>query len=355
MGASGQVKAAVRRLRAQLEDQRYHARHRAEAAAIVRRIESYKGKVAAELFRRADAYAADALGWRGYAPWLKVYAAVSGTFKDGWIPDNYYGRVVMPLVNGRYRQIAGAKTFLNRVLQSNRVPDLAYVLHGRFYSRELKPLTESELRRVLFARGDRAVFKPEGASRGRNFRVLRPSDLDLSEIKRLGNGVFQEFVRQHEFFDGIVSSSVATLRITTAIAADGIASPRASYLRVGRAADACVQSSSHVRIPVSIRTGQLGTLAYMPDWSTVEKHPDTGFAFAGATIPYINGAFKAVCDLHASFPHLTCIGWDAAIDAAGQTQILEWNAVHNDIKFSEAVTGPCFTGLGWEDLWRTPN
>jgi hypothetical protein len=30
-------------------------------------------------------------------------------------------------------------------------------------------------------------------------------------------------------------------------------------------------------------------------------------------------------------------------------KIVEWNG-HTDIKFSEAATGPCFLGLGWERL-----
>ena len=30
------------------------------------------------------------------------------------------------------------------------------------------------------------------------------------------------------------------------------------------------------------------------------------------------------------------------------TKVIEWNAKHCDIKFSEASTGPCFLGLGWE-------
>jgi hypothetical protein len=31
---------------------------------------------------------------------------------------------------------------------------------------------------------------------------------------------------------------------------------------------------------------------------------------------------------------------------------MEWNALHNDIKFSEATQGPCFTDLRWERFAR---
>lgn len=32
----------------------------------------------------------------------------------------------------------------------------------------------------------------------------------------------------------------------------------------------------------------------------------------------------------------------------GNVGLMEWNAGHNDIKFSEATQGPCFHDLGWE-------
>ena len=53
-------------------------------------------------------------------------------------------------------------------------------------------------------------------------------------------------------------------------------------------------------------------------------------------------------ELHKKVPHITIIGWDMAICDDETTKVIEWNAKHCDIKFSEASTGPCFLGLGWE-------
>jgi hypothetical protein len=54
--------------------------------------------------------------------------------------------------------------------------------------------------------------------------------------------------------------------------------------------------------------------------------------------------------LHATVPHFTIVGWDIAIGSDDEIKLIEWNGCHCDIKFSEATTGPCFTGLNWESL-----
>src|SRR5688572_16788022 len=54
-------------------------------------------------FARADEYARDVLGSLLYAPWLRVYALLSGEFREGWIPDNYYTKVVITQIDQKYR------------------------------------------------------------------------------------------------------------------------------------------------------------------------------------------------------------------------------------------------------------
>ena len=90
----------------------------------------------------------------------------------------------------------------------------------------------------------------------------------------------------------------------------------------------------------------------MPNWTKITSHPDTGTSFGGLVIPSFKAAVKACTFLHDSLPHVTVIGWDIAIDKFEKVQIMEWNSNYPDIKFSEAITGPCFKEFGWQDLWR---
>ena len=66
-----------------------HYRHKLQAEELLKSIESEKGKISPKIKKQSREYAQDVLGWTGYAPWLNVYSAIAGKFKEGWIPDNY--------------------------------------------------------------------------------------------------------------------------------------------------------------------------------------------------------------------------------------------------------------------------
>lgn len=322
-----------------------------QAHAVLRSVESQRGPTDRTWLRRADEYAREELGSAKYAPWLQVYAAVSGGFREGWIPDNYYGLVVDPQKSGKAAGVALLKSFTNRILNTNALPDLAYVIDGLYYSRDYRPIAESELIERLFERDERVVFKADNSFQGRSVTFMTRADFPRG-AGRLPDGVFQAPIRQHGFFAAISPRSTATLRITTARELDGNVAVKAAYLRVGRAADDIVTCRTHVRVAVDTHTGRLSDTGYLHDWRSTDTHPDTGFHFAGRVIPRFGQAAELCRSLHASCPHMLCLGWDVCIDQDEQPQIMEWNARYNDIKFSEATMGPCFRGLGWEKLWR---
>jgi hypothetical protein len=326
----------------------------ADADRIIRQMQKDGGQAPASAFGKAEAYARDILGSALYAPWLKVYTAASGGFREGWIPDNYYGKEVITRIDGRYRHAADAKTFINRVMHSPHIPDLAYVIRGLFYDRDYRLLTSGQLAGALFEGGPKVIFKPERTARGRNFDEITAAMFDADKFRQSGNGVFQRYIQQHPFFDEMTTGSATTVRLTTVIDRLGAVGVRAAYLRVARRADRNVKSESAIRVTVDLATGRLADAGYMPDWTRIDRHPDSGFAFAGRLIPAIGDAMSLVVALHRSFPQISCIGWDVGIDADGVPQIFEWNTSHNDIKFSEAFTGPCFADLGWERLWKEP-
>jgi len=321
-----------------------------QANTVLRAVESQRGPTDRVALRRADEYAREVLGSARYAPWLHVYAAVSGGFREGWIPDNYYGLVVDPLKSGEAAKVALLKSFTNRILNTEALPDLAYAIDGIYYARNYRPVSRQQLIEILFADDERTVFKADNSFQGRSVTFMTRED--FADGHRLPDGVFQRPIRQHDFFAAMSPRSTATLRITTARELDGSVSVKAAYLRVGRATDDIVTCRSHVRVAVDPVTGTLGDTGYLHDWRRTEAHPDTGFRFAGQAVPQFVEAARLCQSLHESCPHMLCLGWDLCIDQQDQPRIMEWNARYNDIKFSEATMGPCFRGLGWEELWR---
>ncbi|GAA4987270.1 sugar-transfer associated ATP-grasp domain-containing protein [Pseudonocardia tropica] len=331
---------------------RFHRRHRTEASALLATIEAERGPTDPALTRACDAYAGDVLGWRGYAPWLRVYTAVAGEFREGWIPDNYYGRVVLPAVQGPYGEVSKLKPLSRRLLQSDLIADVAYWVNGGLYDRDLRHLDRAALASVLFAGTDRAVFKSDDSIQGDGVHVLHRDRFDPASVDRLPSGVFQSWAEQHPLLATFTPGSVATMRVTTAVADDGTASLRAAYLRFGRAVDTHVRSGSHVRVAVGLRDGRLAAEGFTPRWTTLTAHPDSGTGFAGVAVPGFAACVDAVLELHRRMPFARCVGWDLTVDADERPVVLEWNAGHNDIKFSEATQGPCFADMGWERLWR---
>lgn len=192
----------------------------------------------------------------------------------------------------------------------------------------------------------------DNSLQGKGIYIFNKSSLDENIIEKLGNGVFQEYIEQHDFFNGLMPNSVATIRITSVVEDNGTVSCRAAYLRLGREKDTHVRSVSAIKIPIDLNNGKLYEKGYLTNYCTVDRHPDTRQIFAKKTIPCFNKCIMTVMDLHRKIPFCRCIGWDVAIDKKDEIKVMEWNGEHNDIKFSEATQGPCFIDLGWEKIWK---
>ncbi|OHV57545.1 hypothetical protein BB987_21105 [Photorhabdus temperata] len=324
----------------------FHESHQDQALRILSEVENQKGKLSPAIKKICDEYSMDVFKWRGYASWLYVYSSVSGEFKEGWIPDNYYGNVVIKEISGSYSSTSDLKPLSRTIFNTESIPDLIYSTNGLLIEPIGKGIINiSKAMEILFQNNEQVIFKPDESQQGVGIEFI--TEKDFNKKRLFLNGVYQRIIIQHDFFNSISNKSVATLRLTTAINDEGRCNVRAAYLRVGRDSDTHVKSSSHIRIPVSIDRGELYRDGFLPNWNTINKHPDTNTEFCGL-IPNFKKCCDIVIQLHLRYPFVKCIGWDLIIDQSGNVQIMEWNAGHNDIKFSEATQGPCFNDLRWE-------
>ena len=316
--------------------------------------------------KQCDNYAEDVLGSKVFAPWLYVYSLVRGEFREGWIPDNYFGRIVVPKVNGHLKNLANLKSFSNVVLRTDALPDIGYFIDGILHDTQYSVVSIDRFRASVSNSWNAIYLKGDGGERGKNISKCRVGDLSLDLLSRFGNCVIQFPIRQHSFFKELVSGPVATIRITTVRDNSGTVSVRAAYLRLGRECDSWVKSASHIRVAIEIEKtidryneerwlGNLNRVGYFPDWGPCRYHPDTKFQFEGNVIPNFNEAVETCLNLHKRIPLITIIGWDVAIDEQGSTRLLEWNNGHCDIKFSEATVGPCFRDMAWENITQNRN
>ena len=302
------------------------------------------------LFKQCDEYAADVLGSRRYAYWLKAYAVFSGTFREGWIPDNYYGKVVIPRWQGDYGAASYNKALSSRLFQTESLPDLAYAVNGLLYTPAMEPVRRSELKKYLFAASEKIVYKLDNGLQGKAVSVFDLNNFPDDSVV-FGNGVFQSYILQHPFFDAFTSQSVCTLRITTVVDDESHISCRAAYLRLPRSTDTHVKSATAIKVAVNL-DGALQDKGYLPNWVPIACHPDSEAEFAGLTVPNFQACVETCVTLHQKMMFSRMIGWDVVADIADNVAVMEWNGRDNDIRFSEAATGPCFSDLGWQNLWR---
>jgi len=335
--------------------ERLHTYNKKQAFAALEMLEKQGGKLDSKLKKAADEYALEVLGDRKYSPWIYVYTAIKHSFIEGWFPEYYSDLVVRPLTDGKYGNLAIIKTLTNRILQTRAIPDTAYLIDGIVFSHDFKPIGLRNALDVIFKDSEIVFFKLNDSASGKGVKKIERDTFKMSDFLNKHDGCFQSIIVPHVFFDEINKSSTATIRLTTVRNNIGEVSARAAYLRVSRDNEKYVTSDSGVRIPIDIDSGLLGEFGFMNDWSYSAKHPDSGFIYSGKQIPYFSDAKQLCISLHESFPHFMLIGWDFCIDKNNEVKIMEWNANGAGILFHEAFTGPCFTGLGWETLWRKDN
>lgn len=346
------MKKIVKKVIKQYKHCKYHRGRNHKFLEILKNIESEVGPLTLKLKKICDDYANDIFGSKVYAPCLYLYTATSGSFKEGWIPENYYAHTVAPKIAGHYGNLSNLKSLQCKLFGNSLFPDLAYFSNGLFFSKDYVLIDDKDVFNYIFSDNNKIVFKCDNSLQGRDIFIFNKSNFNTKYIKTVGNGVFQYFINQHSFFNRFNSTSVATIRLTTVVNDLGKVSVRGAYLRLAREKDTHVKSASNIRIPIDLISGKLYHKGYLANWTPIYKHPDSMTEFKGSEIPLFNKCKDIVIKMHQNFPVPRCIGWDIIINENDEIIFMEWNAGMNGIKEHEAYQGPCFMELGWEDLWK---
>lgn len=331
------------------------SQHRRRMTIAVRALEARLGRSLSPSERTSSRdYASEVLGDSRYTEGLMLYCVIAGEFREGWIPWEYFTDVVSPRINGHLRHVAKVKTLARRLFATDAFPDVAYVINGAYFDVNLDHLSDSALRQRLEGDvGDGVLIcKPDVSYAGRGVREVVPRTADLGALAReLGDGVLQRRIAQQAFFDEFVPGGTVTLRIITVSDQRRAISTRAAHVKFHRSQERVVGAATSIRCAVDLTTGIMSDTGFMKDWSRHDRHPDSGARFGGTLVPGFHAAVELCADLHRRLPHVGVVGWDVIIDARAVPHVLEWNGFTPVISNVEPVSGPCFTGLGWESLW----
>ncbi|WP_179019451.1 sugar-transfer associated ATP-grasp domain-containing protein [Winogradskyella forsetii] len=328
----------------------YHYEQNKEAYKTLKIVEAEKGKLKPNIRKLCNEYSQDVFGKKIYAPWLYVFSAYANEFKEGWIPDNFYGERVVPILKGEYGKICDRNAIINKILDQSDSLNICYFINHLFLNPIYEILTEEKLKDILFSENEKIVYKIESSLQGKGVYFFNKNNFDINIIKKLGNGVFQKYIEQHTFFSQFHDASVATIRLTSACDDEGNFDVKAGYFRFARGNDTHVMHDRQMRIPIDIKTGKLSDTAFFPECQSTNHLPDNNIVFAGKELPSFSDCLAVVKKLHSRIPFIRCIGWDIIVDKSNKVKIIELNGGHNAISFNQMVQGPCFKNLNWEKL-----
>jgi len=324
----------------------------AKARKYLKNLKKQGYTISPEQKSQSDAYAKEVLGSKKYAPWLYVFAAIQGDFKPGWFPHNYYRRYIATRKKGLYGDVSALGGLSPLLFETDAFPNVGYYINGAFFNRQRQILDHKAVANRLFSDCDEIVFKTDGSKQGNGIQFYSRKAFDPSNFTRKTNGVFQKKLRHHKDFDCFGSAATATIRVVTAVDANGTCTARVLQLRLGRRNDTHIRSKSQIKIHGDLVTGLLDETGFQNDFTLLNHHPDCGFRFGGFKIPKHKVAIDLVVKLHQSVPFAQTIGWDLVVDSESNLQILEWNGGHSGIHFYEAAKGPLFRDMHWEDEWK---
>jgi hypothetical protein len=308
-------------------------------------------RLTGKMERIIDSYAKDKLGSIRFSPLLKAYAVYQGEFKEGWIPDNYFMRHVLPHTNVYHSGISDLRQLARKILKAPEMPDLGYFVRGCWVGVEDQLFTKAQAKEYFFSKSDQIIIKLNASMRGEGFFRLTRNEFDSFDEYKSEDFVVQLPIQQNEWFSRFSKDSVATLRITTVKPWGNPAKKLAAFMRFGRDGVDRVTANSRLVVGVTAQ-GWLDQYSFDSEWNLLDHHPDSKIRWLGNRLPDFEKMVVRCEQLHDLEGTMEIIGWDVVLDQHNQMQLMEWNTGYPGVVHSEMTTGPNFLQTDWSDLWR---
>jgi hypothetical protein len=267
--------------------------------------------------------------------WFTLFANEHKPFSPKYIPDDLWFHGIIP----HFNNLIFAKAFQDKCLANVLFPDMkrpATVIKriaGVFYDDDLNLLSKAQAVARCQNVG-RILVKPSiGSGQGHGIRFYDSGDLTENQIEDIfsqygNNFIIQEKMAQHADLARLNPNSLNTVRINTFLYHNEI-HILSSILRVSGGAKE-VDNTSQGGYQCSIHAdGTLydkGFTHIDGHWDYVDSYPN-GIRFQDVTVPSYQKAVALVSEHAKKMSHFKIIGWDIAIDPAGEPVLIEFNVI----------------------------
>jgi hypothetical protein len=292
-------------------------------------------------------YARDVLKNFSLAGSLRLYSAIAGEFREGWIPEAFFLDKVLPEISSPKARLTGwDRTRMTTVLGTDGVPEVGHRIAGQWYDPNGEASSREAIADQAAAFGPEVIVKLNGSRSGQGVRDIPVADLRGSEPSPGHDLVVQHLIGPHPTLEDLSLGSTPPLRLLTVMRA-GNPTVAAAHIRLGTDGSRIVATHNALRIAVSLE-GRIGDFGADRKLGLHRRHPSTGAPFAGLEVPSFVDAVERVLAWHRRLPDAGAIGWDLAIDPEGNVHLLELNTWHPGVFFHETLSGPNFTQCTWE-------
>lgn len=300
--------------------------------------------VTGKIKKQIKQYARERFGSADFWPGLALGTEMTGEFKRGIIPFDYFYYFLEPKLNPhRYSSIGDLRTLDDRRFGDFAITPLLQSISGIFYNSDFEPIEEAEVNRILSDHNDTIVIKQEFGWGGREVRVIHSSEFKPGLLLPGYNYVIQPFLKQYRVLHDLYPDSVNTFRVLTFRKKDGSVRVLLIYLRFGvdgSRVDNLSSGGQCIRFDIN---GKPEALAYDEfGLRCGDRHKNSGKVFAELEIPMFHEIVDKCVTIHRVYPHVRLIGWDICIDETGTPKLIEWNSSRPSFSWEDALWGPFF-------------
>ncbi|MGI6403069.1 MAG: sugar-transfer associated ATP-grasp domain-containing protein [Oscillospiraceae bacterium] len=278
--------------------------------------------------------------------WYDLYCYKDAKYDPRYIPGDLYWQKIYPAFNNpRFRHAYTDKCFYHQLFPYLKQPRTIvrnsnhcfFDGAGNIISfAQAKALLEAEQRFVIKP----AIYSGEGVD---IFFYKKGQDhIDIQGLMKSygSNYIVQEVMEQHEVLKSIHRESLNTIRVISFLFR-GEVHISSAILRMGVAGSRLDNvSAGGLACPI-LPDGRLAKEAVNKQSQRVTSHPG-GAVFEQIEVPSYQRVLEAVRRAHKNIPHFRIIGWDFAIDPAGDPVLIEYNGAP---ALNQVSCGPLFGDL----------
>jgi hypothetical protein len=190
---------------------------RHEAKSKIRYIVKKRGFkiVDSRLRKHIKKYCQNRFGTNKFWPWLALYTEVYGSYKEGWVPIDYYRFNFLPNVNPeKYMRFSEAKAFDSKIFGDSVIESKLFHIRGKYFDSYGNELDKQKFYEIIKSNNKEIIIKPDDGLQGKGIIFVEAKNIESIDLP-ISNFVVQDVIEQSKNLAELYPYSLNTFRVMT--------------------------------------------------------------------------------------------------------------------------------------------